>query len=82
MCPKQVRITLAETVLSENVNSIKVYNSTDFVIVFSTKIWKFVPVELKQSETLYYFKLKIKNWVPTEGPCRLCKTYIQQVGFL
>ena len=26
--------------------------------------------------------LKIKNWVPFECLCRLCKTYIQQVGFL
>ena len=29
------------------------------------------------------FKLiKIKNWILFESPCRLRKTYIQQVGFL
>ena len=46
------------------------------------KIWDLVTVGLKQSETLYSFKLKIKNWVLFECPCRICKTYIQQVGFL
>ena len=39
------------------------------------KIWVLVPVELKQSETLYSLKLKIKNWVLFECPCRVCKTY-------
>ena len=46
------------------------------------KIWDLVPAALKQSETLYSFKLKIKNWVLFECPCRIFKTYIQQVGFL
>ena len=40
-----------------------------------------IPVELKQSENLDSFKLKIKTWIPFEFRCRLGKTHIQQVGF-
>ena len=58
-----------------------VYHDTESLSVLGLKIWDLVPVELKQSETLYSFKVKIKNWVLFECPCRICKTYIQ-VGFL
>ena len=51
------------------------------VIAFRPKKY-LVPMKLKQSENLDSFKLKIKNWVPFECPCRLCKTHIQQVGIL
>ena len=37
------------------------------------KVWQ-LPVELKQSESLDSFKLKIKNWAPFKFQCRLCKT--------
>ena len=59
-----------------------VYHGTESLSILGPTIWDLVPVELKQSETLYSFKLKIKNWVLFECPCRICKTYIQQVGFL
>ena len=59
-----------------------VYHGTESLLFLGLKIWDLVPVELKQSESLYHFTLKIKNWVPSECPCRICKTYIQQVGFL
>ena len=33
-------------------------------------------------ETLQVFKAKIKNWVPVDYPCKLCKIYMLQVGFI
>ena len=59
-----------------------VYHGTESLSFLGPKTWDLVPVELKQSETFYSFKLRIKNWVLFECPCRICKTYIQQVGFL
>ena len=59
-----------------------VYHGTELLSFLGPKIRDLVAVELKQSETLYSFKLKIKNWVPFECPCRIRKTYIQYVGFL
>ena len=59
-----------------------IYHGTELLPFLGSKLWDLVPVEMKQSESLYFFKLKIKNWVLFECPCRICKTYIQQVGFL
>ena len=46
------------------------------------KIWEILPNEIKDSYTLQIFKAKIKKWVPVECPCRLCKVYLPQVGFI
>ena len=59
-----------------------VYHGTESLSFLGPKIWDLVPVKLKQSETPYSFKLKIRNWVSFECPCRICKTYVQEVGFL
>ena len=45
-------------------------------------IWNLVPYEYKTIESLTEFKAKIKIWVPENCPCRLCKTYIHQIGFI
>ena len=59
-----------------------VYHGTESLSFLGPKIRDLVPLELKQLESLEVFKLKIKKWIPFECPCRLCRTYIQQVGFL
>ena len=59
-----------------------VYHGTESLSFLGPKIWDLVPLELKQLESLEVFKLKIKKWIPFECPCRLCRTYIQQVGFV
>ena len=46
------------------------------------KLWNLVPNEYKTIKSLADFKAKIKTWVPENCPCRLCKTYIHQVGFI
>ena len=59
-----------------------VYHGTESLSFLGPKIWDLVSLELKQLESLEVFKLKIKKWIPFECPCRLCRTYIQQVGFV
>ena len=46
------------------------------------KLWDALPADYKNVNSLDEFKMKIKNWVPKNCPCRLCKTYIQHVGYL
>ena len=46
------------------------------------KIWPLLPEEFKSASSLQVFKNKLKEWKPTSCPCRLCKTYIQYVGFI
>ena len=40
------------------------------------KTWGKLPVYLKSLNSLDKFKQIIKNWVPQDCPCRLCKNYI------
>ena len=46
------------------------------------KIWELVPENLRQSTSLNSFKQSIKNWNPSNCPCRLSKIYVQNVGFI
>ena len=46
------------------------------------KIWPLLPEELKNASSLQVFLKKLKEWKPTSCPCRLCKIYIQHVGFI
>ena len=45
-------------------------------------IWNTVPLEIKQVNSLNNFKKSIRKWKPIDCPCRLCKTYVADVGFL
>ena len=45
----------------------------------ASQIWE---QSLKNCKTLNEFKIKIKSWYPDHCPCRLCKTYIAQLGFI
>ena len=46
------------------------------------KIWELLPLEIKETENFLQFKTKIKKWNPQNCPCRLCKIYLQNVGFI
>ena len=43
--------------------------------------WELVPQDIREVESLALFKSKIKNWKPTGCTCRLCKEYIQGLGY-
>ena len=55
---------------------------TESISFLAPKIWKALPNEIKDSDTLQIFKAKIKKWAPVECPCRLCKIYLPQIGFI
>ena len=59
-----------------------VHYGTETISYLGPKIWSILPKEYKNIENLTEFKNKIKKWVPQNCPCRLCKTYIHQLGFL
>ena len=52
---------------------------TESVSFMAPKIWPIVPQELKNSQSLYFFKKGIRKWKPN---CWLHKTYLQHVGFI
>ena len=45
------------------------------------KIWSIVPNDMKNF-SLSIFSKRIRRWKPEKCPCRLCKTFIQGVGFV
>ena len=59
-----------------------VYNGRESVSYMGPKIWELIPHAFKQINSLSGFKKAIKEWKPGNCSCRLCKTYISQVGFL
>ena len=65
---------------SRHLNS--VYHGTESLSFLGPKIWEQVPPELKALESLDIFKTQIKKWIPLNCPCRLCRTYLPQIGFI
>ena len=55
---------------------------TESIGYLRAKIWDLLPVHMKDLKTLSTFKNQIKKWIPKDCPCRLCKVYEAQVGFL
>lgn len=46
------------------------------------KVWDLVPQNIKNWKPLNAFKTHLKSWYSNQSPCRLCETYIAQVGFI
>ena len=59
-----------------------VFKGTETISFRGPKTWSLVPEDIKYSKTLSEFKRKIGNWEPIGCECRLCKTYINNLGFL
>ena len=59
-----------------------VYHGTESISYLGPKIWDIVPVELKNAQSLHSFKKFIRKWIPNNCPGRLCRRYVDGVGFL
>ena len=46
------------------------------------QLWNLFPQEIKESASFLIFKEKIKKWNCTNCPCRLCRTFLVNVGFM
>ena len=66
--------------LTHNIKS--VYNGMETVSFRGPKTWLLVPDNIRASKSLSEFKTKVKKWKFTSCACRICKPYIQNVGFI
>ena len=57
-----------------------VYHGSESASYLGLKIWELIPPVIRQ--IFSGFKKAIKKWKPTNCLCRICKTYIPNVGFL
>ena len=46
------------------------------------QLWSLVPTDLKSAPDVIQFKLKIKHWGYTECPCKLCRIYLRNIGYV
>jgi len=69
-----------DSLLSRNVKS--VLYGTESITALAPKIWNLLPADIKNSQSSHQFKEKIRTWSTNKCPCRLCKRYIQNVGFI
>ena len=59
-----------------------VYNGSESIAYLGPKIWNMVPSELKEMSSISSFKKAIKEWYPSNHPGRLCKRYLENIGFI
>ena len=59
-----------------------VRNGFESISYLGPKIWEMLPSEMQECETLFEFKSKVKSWNPANCPCKLCKTYFGDVGYV
>ena len=59
-----------------------VSNGTESVRFKGPQLWQTLPLTIRNSETLCQFKNKIKNWFGENCPCRLCRIFIPNLGYL
>ena len=55
---------------------------TDTISSLGPKLWKLLPYKIKHASTLPAFKTKIKFWTINNCPCRLCKIFVKDLGFV
>ena len=55
---------------------------TETVSVLGPKVWNLLPVDLKNSSSILELKRKIRSWSTKNCPCRLCKKYLPNLGFI
>ena len=61
----------------------KVFKGENSIRNFGPIVWNnMVPDNLKKCSNLAEFKKSIKLWTPRNCPCRLCKIYVKDVGFI
>ena len=87
---------MQETFLVKEQGNYNLRNQTDFVIpqvksvnrglesirLLGPKIWKTCELFKKSKELVDSFNTAIKRWKPELCPGRLCKTYLQNIGYL
>ena len=59
-----------------------VYNGSESISFLGPKVWNILPDNLKNASSLEVFKASIKIWKPEKCPSRICRLYVQNVGFV
>ena len=73
---------LRQDVSFRSYNVKTVLYGTETLSYLGPKIWNLVPSNIRDCATEPIFRQKIKKWKPDRCPCRLCKVFISNLGFI
>ena len=59
-----------------------VYKGSNSLRYFEPIIWSLITKKIKRCDTLASFINNIRQWRPDACPCRICKNFIPDVGFI
>ena len=45
-------------------------------------LWRNLPNDIKNSDSLNTFKQRIKQWTPDNCPCKICRNFIKNLGYI
>ena len=45
-------------------------------------LWQNLPNDIKNSDSLNIFKHRIKQWTPDNCPCKICRNFIKNLGYI
>ena len=45
-------------------------------------LWRNLPNDIKNSDSLNTFKHRIKQWTPDNCPCKICRNFIKNLGYI
>ena len=65
---------------SKNIHTVRY--GTETLSFIGPKIWTEVPDKCKTANSLKDFKVSIKSWIPDNCPCKICRVYVQNLGYL
>ena len=88
--------TIFNELFTRNTNDHNLRSKSEFVIphvrtvlkgsnsirYFGPVIWNLIPNEIKHTNSLENFKKLIRKWKPINCPCRICKDFIPNLGFV
>ena len=69
-----------QTIKNENLRTVRYGQET--VSHRGPQLWSLLPCAIKSSENLISFKSNIKNWNPINCPCKICQTFIRDLGYI
>ena len=49
---------------------------------FAPKVWNMIPLKIKNINSFQKFKTEVRKWAPENCSCYLCRSYIQNLGFV
>ena len=65
---------------TDNPRSLK--HGLDAIPYSASQLWQEVPIDIREAASIALFKNRIKTWNCEGCPCRSCKIFIENVGYI